>query len=332
MCPPNAGWLLLMKPFRIAVLSDLHYASEAEQRREGYCLRIVRNPIRRAALAAYRRFYWQHDPFAHNYLLDDFIHAARGADLVVANGDYSCDSGFIGLADDASFASARESLQKLRDAFGQRFIGTIGDHELGKMPLGAGIGGLRLASYQRAIGDLQLEPFWLRRIGRYVLMGVTSTLVALPLHEEDALPGEINQWHELRSQVRDQIAKAFESIQDDERVILFCHDPAALPLMAEWPQVSRKTANIVCTVIGHLHSDFVYWQSQLLCGMPFIPGLGHTVKRVSSALRRARLWKPFKVVLCPSLAGIQLLKDGGYLTIDLHADHHIVTRGHLPWR
>jgi hypothetical protein len=36
--------------------------------------------------------------------------------------------------------------------------------------------------------------------------------------------------------------------------------------------------------------------------------------RLSSALREARFWKPFKVLLCPSLAGIELLKDGGFYT------------------
>ena len=40
-------------------------------------------------------------------------------------------------------------------------------------------------------------------------------------------------------------------------------------------------------------------------------------KRLSTALRRGKHWKPFQVRLCPSLAGIELLKDGGFLTAEL---------------
>jgi hypothetical protein len=54
---------------------------------------------------------------------------------------------------------------------------------------------------------------------------------------------------------------------------------------------------------------------------------------LSSALHRAKYWKPFHVRLCPSLAGIELLKDGGYLTVelDLEANNPAQFRTHhLP--
>jgi hypothetical protein len=51
--------------------------------------------------------------------------------------------------------------------------------------------------------------------------------------------------------------------------------------------------------------------------MPPIRFLGHTVQHLSTALSEARLWRPFNVRLCPALAGIELLKDGGYLTAQL---------------
>ena len=38
---------------------------------------------------------------------------------------------------------------------------------------------------------------------------------------------------------------------------------------------------------------------------------------MTSALSQAKHWRPFNVRLCPSLAGIQMLRGGGYLTIDL---------------
>ncbi|HVV71479.1 MAG TPA: hypothetical protein VHI52_08280, partial [Verrucomicrobiae bacterium] len=74
------------------------------------------------------------------------------------------------------------------------------------------------------------------------------------------------------------------------------------------------------TIIGHLHSNLVLWKSRWLAGMPKINFLGHTTRRLSAALRKARDWRPFKVRLCPALAGIELLHDGGYLTVELDAE------------
>jgi hypothetical protein len=41
---------------------------------------------------------------------------------------------------------------------------------------------------------------------------------------------------------------------------------------------------------------------------------------MTSALKDARKWRHFKVRLCPSLAGIELLKDGGYYSAELDPD------------
>jgi hypothetical protein len=41
---------------------------------------------------------------------------------------------------------------------------------------------------------------------------------------------------------------------------------------------------------------------------------------MSRALREARHWKPFKILLCPSPSGVQLRKDGGYFMATLHPD------------
>ena len=51
--------------------------------------------------------------------------------------------------------------------------------------------------------------------------------------------------------------------------------------------------------------------------MPVIRFLGHSPEKLSAALNEARHWRPFNVRLCPSLAGIELLKDGGYFTVTL---------------
>jgi hypothetical protein len=272
------------------------------------------------AIALYRKHFWQRDPFAHNHLLDQFIGACRESDLVVANGDYSCDSAAIGVADEAARASARECLTKLRDAFAGRFEATIGDHELGKKAMGGNKGGLRIESLLRTQSELQLKPFWQRRCGNYLLMGVTSSLIAFPIYAPEALPEERAQWEKSREEHLEEIRSAFLALVPDERVLLFCHDPTALPFLARDEVIGRKLKQIERTIIGHLHSRLIFIKSRLLAGMPVIRFLGHTPLRLSSALREARFWKSFKVLLCPSLAGIELLKDGGFYTCQFEPD------------
>src|ERR1039458_6191400 len=55
---------------------------------------------------------------------------------------------------------------------------TFGDHELGKLTLFGGKGGMRLASWHCATQQLGLQPFWKLSLGRYLLMGVASPLIA----------------------------------------------------------------------------------------------------------------------------------------------------------
>jgi len=302
---------------KLFVVADVHYAGAAEKTRFEYCYRVIRNPLQRFAVRVYRHFVWLRDPFAHNHLVDKFIAHAKDADYVIANGDYSCDSGFIGVSDDAAYESARELLDKLRASFGTRFYATIGDHELGKKPLGATAGGLRVTSFHRAVQRLGLQPFWRLELGNYVLFGITSSLPALPIYESETLPEELKEWRELRAQHIDQIRRAFAALRPDQRVLLFCHDPTALPYLADVAEVRDKLPQIERTIIGHLHSNLILFKSRFLCGMPVINFLGHTPRRLSSALRQARHWRPFNVLLCPALAGIQLFKDAGYYTIDL---------------
>jgi hypothetical protein len=102
--------------------------------------------------------------------------------------------------------------------------------------------------------------------------------------------------------------------------LLFCHDPTALPFLWRDETVRPKLSQVEQTIIGHLHSNLIFWKSRWLAGMPTIPFLGHTTKRLSTALREARYWRPFNVRLCPSLAGVELLKDGGFYTAELDSD------------
>ena len=87
------------------------------------------------------------------------------------------------------------------------------------------------------------------------------------------------------------------------------------------------------TVIGHLHTWLVLRVGRLLAGVPKVAWAGHSIRRYTAALNEARCWREFRVTLCPSPTGIQLLKDGGYLTTEWPASGGEVRwRNHgLPW-
>ncbi len=318
----------------LGIVSDIHYAGAAEKARGGeFELRGITNPLLRHLVRWHRHFIWQRDAFGLNHLLDQFIAEAEGCDYIVANGDYSCNSAFIGVSDDAACHSARECLGKLRQKFGPRLRANFGDHELGKLSLAGGQGGLRLASWHRARQELGLEPCWRLQIGAYVLLGVVSTLVALPVFEPDALPAERPEWERLRETHLTEIRRDFSSLERGQRVLLFCHDPTALPFLWAEETVRARLPQIEQTIIGHLHSNLVFWNSRLLAGMPRLGFMGHTAKRLTTALHEALRWRPFKVRLCPALGGIQLLNDGGYYTAELDPSGNRPARfqfHHLP--
>jgi hypothetical protein len=303
---------------KLAILSDIHYASAGEQARgEDYEFRDLANPFFRFFLRAHRHYFWLRHPLRHNHLLDRFIEQTSDADLIVANGDYSCNSAFIGLSDEAAFQSARECLGKLRDKFGPRFRATIGDHELGKLSFEGKRGGMRLKSWQRATRELGLQPIWKVELGAYVLIGIASTLIALPVLQGETLPEEWPEWNRLRDQHLEEVRKAFDELPAVKRVLLFCHDPTALPFLLREDAVRTCLPQIDHTIIGHLHSHLILGKSRRLAGIPPIRFLGHSVKKFTTALREARHWQAFRIQLCPSLAGIELLKDGGYLSAEI---------------
>ena len=301
----------------IDVLSDVHYACAAERQRGAPEFDAIANPLLRGFVWSYRHFVWKRDPFAHNHLLDRFVDRAEAADYVVANGDYSCDTAFVGVCDEAAFQSARECLQKLHARFGSKLCLTFGDHELGKMSLFGGRGGMRLASWDRATRELGIQPFWKRELGRYWLVGVTSSLLALPVFAPDILPEEREAWQALRQAHLDEIRALFAVLRPEQRVVLFCHDPTALPFLWRDEWIRAKVEQIELTMIGHLHSELFLWKSRLLSGMPAIGFLGNSILRMSTALHEASVWRRFRVRLCPALAGIELLRDGGYCRLSL---------------
>ncbi len=319
---------------QILVISDIHYASDGEAARCGHEARVIGNPVLRRASQLMRYWIWLREPHGHNHRLNRLIEANPLPDWVVANGDFSLDSGFIGVSDPEAYESARLALGQLRVAYGSRLRTTLGDHELGKKSLFGGAGGVRLASWERAVGGLGIPGFWCEQLGRFVLVGVASTPIALPVFLPEMLPSETEAWRRIAEELRGQVRETFGGLEPGQRVVLFVHDPSALPFLAELPEVRARMDQIGCTVVGHLHTPAVFRLGSHLAGMPVIPFLGNTVRRYSTALRRARIWKEFRTVLCPSPSGIQLLKDGGWLELRLSEDGPglvQVLRRRLPW-
>src|SRR6266446_6636798 len=201
---------------RLGIISDIHYASASEQARgNDYEWRSLANPLLRAMVRTHRRYLWLRDPLSQNHLLDKFLERAGELDYLIANGDYSCNTASLGLSDDAAFESARECLDKLRQKFGSNLQMTLGDHELGKISLVGGRGGMRLASWSRARQELGLKPFWQVELGNYILFGVASSVVALPVFAADTLPEEREQWEQLRAEHLMEIRRAFAGLKPD---------------------------------------------------------------------------------------------------------------------
>ena len=306
---------------RIAILSDIHYAGPAERARGmDYEYRDLASPLQRILCRWYRHFIWLRSPLEHNDLLDHFMTRVDQPDHVFALGDYTCDTAFVGVSDDGALESATECLQKLRRRFGDRLHALVGDHELGKFPLFGRRGGLRFESWRRVRKALGLSPLWRVDIDRYACLGITSSLVTLPALSDEMLEEERADWETARQRHLQEIRDGFRAVSGAQRIVLFCHDPTALPYLWQEPVVRSCVDRIECTWVGHLHSPVILWKSRRLSGMPTIPFLGHTARRLSKALGQARDWKPFNVRLCPSLAGIELLKDGGFLTAEVAED------------
>lgn len=317
-----------MAALRLAVFSDIHYACKAEQDRgDDYELRAVANPALRLLLRLYRHHVWLRTPLRNNYLLEDAIRHVSEPDLLITNGDYSCDSAFVGLSDAAARESTRACLARLRERYPGRFHATPGDHEFGKTSFFGDRGGLRLESWAR-LPDVGLEPLWRKDAGGRVIVGVASSILGLPVFERDTLPEERKGWAEIRTRYLAEVNELFSGIPACARILLFCHDPTALPWLGRVAAVRDRLQQIEQTVIGHLHSGLILRQSRILSGMPRITFLGPSVQRMTAALREARGWKQFHVRLCPSLAGIELLKDGGYLTCELTPGQELQWKQH----
>jgi hypothetical protein len=303
---------------RIAIVSDIHYAGPGEFA-HGPNFEFDGAPpsFGKSLATLYRNHIWMRNPVGNNHLLERFLERAGTPDLVIANGDYTCDVAGLGVAHDEALESVQICLGKLRARFGDRLHAIMGDHELGKVTLLGHRGGLRLQAWRRATGDCGLRPFWRVEVGNFVLLGVTSTLIGLPMFHSDALAEEWPEWERLRAAHLAEIRAAFAALRPEQRVVLFCHDPSALPQLWREEAVRAKTSQIAHTIVGHLHTRILLWKTRALAGLPPLRGCGVSLQRMTSALSEAKHWRPFNVCLCPSLAGIQMLRGGGFLTMEV---------------
>jgi len=320
---------------RVTVFSDIHFAGPEERQRHGFEIRAIGNPALRLMAHVWRDWFWLRDPLGAHDCLGRLIAASPDPELLVANGDFTVDTAFVGVSDDAALASASEALSTLRTAYGSRLLATIGDHELGKTSLFGGAGGLRLESWRRCADRLGLEAVWRRDLGPWSLIGIASTPVAFPVFEPESPPEERPAWQAIRKDLLDRLEQSLDDLGPDRRWLLFVHDPSALPFLRQVPAVTRRLPQLALTVVGHLHTPAIFGLAERLAGMPRIGFLGTTVRRNSTALREARVWKEFRTVLCPSPTGIQLLKDGGWLELQLDPEGRNpvqIRRRRLPWR
>lgn len=302
---------------RVLIVSDIHYACESEQARAGHEGRVISCAPVRWAAAAYRRFVWLAEPHQHNHRVQQILEREPNPDWVVINGDLTSDTAFIGVSDDAASQSVVECLELLRSSYGERMHLCIGDHEIGKKSLFGGAGGPRLKSLSRAIEVHGFQKSWRRDIGVYSLVGVASTLAAWPVFAGEALEEEAEAWGEIAAGYTMEIADLFGGIDRDRKILLFCHDPSALMFLANVPEVCVRMENIETTVLGHLHSPSLLRLAMKLAGFPETGLMGNSVRRYTRALNNAEIWSAFRPMQCPSPAGLQCLKDGGYLTVEL---------------
>lgn len=326
--PPWLGMGVLL------VLSDVHRAGAMEQGRRGFDSRAVANPFLRTFQRVYRRYVWMDDPMAHNHLLEAIVRRVPDPAWVVANGDFTLDTGFVGVSEEGAFESASEAIGILRRAYGGRLRCTMGDHDIGKKSFIGDSGGVRRRSLERCESDLGIPRLWHEDFPGWRWIGVTSTLAAWPVFRPETPEEEVGWWQENHVRHLEDIDRLFREATDaGMRTLLFCHDPTALPFLRGLPGVAAALPGMGGTVIGHLHTRWVLRVGRVLAGVPKVSWAGHSIRRYTAALNEARCWREFRVTLCPSPTGIQLLKDGGYLTSEWSASGPQVSwKAHgLPW-
>lgn len=319
---------------RFAVISDIHLVGPAELAlaNDSY-LQLREHPDRltrvwrRGLYRVRRRFWnghlrWRHTAFMQ--ALDELVD--RRPEWVIANGDFGGDLGGVGLSHRATLDSARIVVETLRQRFPNRSRFVFGDHDLGKYSTLLRTGGIRLHSLEVGERQLQIPSFWHERDGAFHLIGINSSLFTLDLFLPEALAEEVPEWKRRRAEHLAQVDEAFGALPPGARVVLFCHDPSALTVLAQRPAVQRRIPQIELTVIGHLHSPTLLRVARYAARISRLKPRYPVARIVASGLAGARCWSQFHPVVCPSTFGTGHHVAGGLLLVQ--SDHH----GHLVAR
>ncbi len=246
---------------------------------------------------------------------------------IVANGDFAADYGGVGLSDDATFESAAGAVQLMRELFARRCKFVFGDHDIGKYSTELRGGGIRIDSLERGEKALGIPSFWHVVDEDFHLIGVNSSLFNLELFLPEALIDEVPEWKRRRAEHIEHVRHAFDGLPRHARVILFCHDPSALTLLAQVPVVQRRIAHIELTVVGHLHSPSLLKFAKFAAKSTKNWNPKYPVARIiARSLEGVKTWAQFNPVVCPSTFGTGHHVGGGLLLIEREADGTLVTR------
>lgn len=307
---------------RFLIFSDVHYAGPGERRRGLTETDASVHPIQKMFVSVYRNFLWLADPLAHasNFRNLAIKMNSLKCDDSIFLGDTSMDTAFIGIADPLTLESAQEFMSLVQSHIDAPTKWVVGDHELGKTSMIGKKGGPRYKSVENWTEELNKPLGWSDHWHHWKLISVCSTLVGMPVFEAEILPTEKSLWVDAHENHIQWIKKTFGQIQKHERAILFCHDPSALGFMYGIPEVREKLDQIAVTWVGHMHTPLVKNAADLFAGIPPILHLGSSLRRYSLALQKAKVWKKFRMKLCPSPAGSELLRDGGFFEMTLSTD------------
>lgn len=326
---------------RVAVVSDVHLVGPAELAFANLSYRSLRahpDPLTRAwrqGLYRVRRRFWNgHLKWRHTAFLRAMEEMERQKpDWVVANGDYGGDMGGVGLSHGATLESARLVVEMIRNRFPGKSRFIFGDHDLGKYSSVLRQGGIRISSLDLGEQQLGIPSFWHERAGNYHLIGINSSLFSLDLFLPEALAEEIPEWRRRRDEHISQVARAFDELPGNAHVLLFCHDPSALTVLHEMPEIKRRLPQIAVTVIGHLHSPTLLRLARYAARLSGLKPRYPVARIVAKGLAGARCWPAFNPVVCPSTFGTGHHVAGGLLILECRPGGRVhVERIRVPRR
>jgi len=321
---------------RLAVISDIHVMGPGEHELDQDYVKALGSgvgPVRRSwrcLLFRARRRLWNWHPESRHACFLKALEEIQAwhPDWVIANGDYGGDAGGVGISDDHTYESVAGAVTLMREVFPDRCHFLFGDHEIGKYSTNLRQGGIRLASLVRGEEELGLRSFWREQIEDKHLIGINSSLFTLDAFLPEALVDEVPAWEARRAAHAREVAEAFASVQPDERIILFCHDPGALSFLMHIPEVHQALSLVELTVLGHLHEPRLLKLAQRLPALPGWKPRYPVARIMTDGIRNAKLWAAFNPVVCPSTFGAGHHVSGGVLFLERGVDGRVFVRKH----